>query len=180
MTSHSKIAHFNSECIGSFKGHRRKFSRHCDLAPWIGDPWAKTLLFAVLQPTGITGTSPLTNRKRFDHLVVSGIGRTSENEENKLKKPDVVIRHAWVLLTRDYVAATAVVIVTLWAQLEIIKMKLSQHFTVHIIWTENVRNFGRNIEGLQVGCWSFGQWLYSSPCKKGKLREVFCKEGGPQ
>ena len=64
------------------------------MAPGIGDPLAKTLLFAVLQPTGITGTAQLTNRIRSDHLVVSGIGRMSQTDENKLKKRDVEIRDA--------------------------------------------------------------------------------------
>jgi len=124
MTSHSKIAQFNWECRGRFRRHRRKFSRHGDLTPGIGDTWAKTLLFAVLQPTGITGTSQLTNRIRSDHLVVSGIGHMPKTEENKLKRPDVEIRDSWVLLTWDYVSATAVVIVTLRAQLEMFEMKL--------------------------------------------------------
>jgi hypothetical protein len=82
------MAQFSLECIGRFRCHRRKFSRHGELAPGIGDPWAKTLLLAILQPTGITGTSQLTNRIRSAHLVVSGICRMPKTEE------DVEIRDA--------------------------------------------------------------------------------------
>jgi len=124
MTSLSNIAQFTWECIGRFRRHRRNFRRHGDLAPGISDLWVKTLLFSVLQPTGITGASQLTNRISSDHLVVSSIGRMPKAEENKLQTPDVEIRDVWVLLTWDYVPATAVVIVRLWAQLETFEMKL--------------------------------------------------------